>query len=281
MICPFRKTSKAGVASIPVLIAATLLSAQTTTGPKPAAAAPRPIPQAINSISASDLKGDLSFLASDALSGRYTPSPGLEVAAEFIASQFRAAGLEPGGDQEYFQSAKMVDRNMPKPKSEITFRDGSRSFTVGAADWQVFDSDEADVLDKVPVVVFRAKDVNALKGLSLTGKAVIAPERSLNDAPAEQRMELLNKSREFDQAVASAHAKVEILVRPLRRAARARLISAPNSNDKRTPVLVVDNNDVKHWLDSPTQGSDARTVSVDVPAPDDRPVVLKNVVGIL
>ncbi len=51
----------------------------------------------LNSITPADLKGDLSFLASDALQGRYTPSPGLEVAAEFIASQFRAAGLEPGG----------------------------------------------------------------------------------------------------------------------------------------------------------------------------------------
>jgi Zn-dependent M28 family amino/carboxypeptidase len=129
--------------------------------------------------------------------------------------------------------------------------------------------------------VFRAKDVDALKGVSLTGKAVIAPERSLNDVPAEQRMELFNKSREFDHAVAAAHAKVEILVRPLRRAGRAQLVSAPDANVKRTPVLVTDNDDIKHWLDNPTQGSDARTVSVEIPAPDDHPVVLKNVVSIL
>ncbi len=64
----------------------------------------------LKSITPGDLKGDLSFLASDTLQGRYTPSPGLEVAAEFIASQFRAAGLEPGGDQDYFQMAAMVDR---------------------------------------------------------------------------------------------------------------------------------------------------------------------------
>jgi hypothetical protein len=53
------------------------------------------------------LRGDLSFLASDLLAGRDTPSQGLDIAAEYIASQFRGAGLEPGGDDGYFQTAKM------------------------------------------------------------------------------------------------------------------------------------------------------------------------------
>src|SRR5262249_30276189 len=52
-----------------------------------------------------DLKADVSFLASDALQGRATPSPGLEMAAEYIAAQFRRAGLEPAGDDGYFQNA--------------------------------------------------------------------------------------------------------------------------------------------------------------------------------
>ena len=56
-------------------------------------------------ITANDLKADVSFLASDALKGRGTPSPELDIAAEFIASQFRRAGLEPAGDQGYFQAA--------------------------------------------------------------------------------------------------------------------------------------------------------------------------------
>src|SRR5664280_314415 len=52
-----------------------------------------------------DLKADVSFLASDALQGRATPSPGLDMAAEYIAAQFRRAGLEPVGDDGYFQKA--------------------------------------------------------------------------------------------------------------------------------------------------------------------------------
>lgn len=61
--------------------------------------------QLLGSISADAMRGHLSFLASDALEGRGTPSRGLDVAAEYIASQFRAAGLEPLGDDGYFQTA--------------------------------------------------------------------------------------------------------------------------------------------------------------------------------
>ena len=56
-------------------------------------------------VRAEDLTADVAFLASDTLQGRATPSPGLDVAAEYIASQFRKAGLEPAGDDGYFQTA--------------------------------------------------------------------------------------------------------------------------------------------------------------------------------
>jgi Zn-dependent M28 family amino/carboxypeptidase len=75
------------------------------------AATPRPaaIPPAaaalLADISADSMRGNLSFLASDALEGRDTPSRGLDVAAEYIAAQFRRAGLEPLGDDGYFQTA--------------------------------------------------------------------------------------------------------------------------------------------------------------------------------
>ncbi|MET0288796.1 MAG: M28 family peptidase, partial [Pseudoxanthomonas sp.] len=59
----------------------------------------------LSSISADNMRGHLSFLASDALEGRGTPSRGLDIAAEYIAAQFRAAGLEPLGDDGYFQTA--------------------------------------------------------------------------------------------------------------------------------------------------------------------------------
>jgi Zn-dependent M28 family amino/carboxypeptidase len=41
------------------------------------------------------------------LEGRATPSRGLDVAAEYIAAQFRRAGLEPAGGGDYFQAAQV------------------------------------------------------------------------------------------------------------------------------------------------------------------------------
>jgi hypothetical protein len=60
---------------------------------------------AVAKVQADSLRANLSFLASDLLEGRGTPSKGLDLAAEFIASRFRAAGLEAVGDDGYFQTA--------------------------------------------------------------------------------------------------------------------------------------------------------------------------------
>jgi Zn-dependent M28 family amino/carboxypeptidase len=64
---------------------------------------------ALERVSADSLRGHLSFLASDLLEGRRTPSRGLDIAAEYIAAQFRRAGLEPLGDDGYFQTAAWGD----------------------------------------------------------------------------------------------------------------------------------------------------------------------------
>src|SRR5512139_2283325 len=64
---------------------------------------------ALDRISADTLREHVSFRASDLPGGRYTPSPGLEAAAEYIAARFRRAGLEPAGDDGYFQNAAMVE----------------------------------------------------------------------------------------------------------------------------------------------------------------------------
>lgn len=82
-------------------------------------AAPPAVPPAagglLDAISADSMRGHLSFLSSDALEGRGTPSRGLDVAAEYIAAQFRRAGLEPLGDDGYFQTA---DWRQIAPKRE-------------------------------------------------------------------------------------------------------------------------------------------------------------------
>jgi hypothetical protein len=103
---------------------------------------------------ANDLKADVSFLASDALEGRGTPSRGLDLAAEFLASQFRRAGLEPAGDDGYFQTATFYQitpsadpieftvGGAPVPKSAITVQDAA---AAQIADAPVFRAAAADL----------------------------------------------------------------------------------------------------------------------------------------
>src|SRR5690606_36759886 len=50
-------------------------------------------------IDAESLVARIAFLASDALRGRSTPSPGLEAAAAYVASEHQRLGLEPAGDE--------------------------------------------------------------------------------------------------------------------------------------------------------------------------------------
>ena len=59
-----------------------------------------------------DLRAHVEFLSSDLLQGRATPSNGLEVAAEYIAAQFRRARLDPQPDGTYFQIASDGHRNV-------------------------------------------------------------------------------------------------------------------------------------------------------------------------
>ncbi|MGV3616965.1 MAG: M28 family peptidase [Fimbriimonas sp.] len=74
---------------------------------------------ALDRISADSLQAHVSFLASDALEGRGTPSRGLDIAAEYIASQFRRAGLEPAVSGSYFQTTMYKPRNSEKPEEKV------------------------------------------------------------------------------------------------------------------------------------------------------------------
>ncbi len=234
---------------------------------------------ALYSITAANLKGDLSFLASDALQGRYTPSPGLEIAAEFIAAQFRAAGLEPGGDQDYFQTAIMIDRHMPKPQSDMTLQEGEQTTSVPQQFIAVSDANQATRIDHAPALVIPARDPDAIKNQDLMGKAVIVAAQ--NPASGRRDPAAFRKARAFDKAIASSNAAIEIIVGQQRQPqSSSRLLPASEAQEHHVPVVAVASDELQKWIDH-SAGSELRTVSLDIPAPDDHRVVLKNVIGIL
>ena len=84
-------------------------------------------------LTANGLKADVSFLASDALEGRATPSKGLDIAAEYIAAEFRRAGLEPAGDDGYFQTAAFASVTQNTEGMEFTLEAGGRTIRAERA----------------------------------------------------------------------------------------------------------------------------------------------------
>lgn len=74
-------------------------------------ATPVLLPQApFSEISASAMRANLRFFSSDEMRGRDTPSSELDIAANWIASEFEKAGLAPMGKDGYFQVTTFRDK---------------------------------------------------------------------------------------------------------------------------------------------------------------------------
>ena len=103
-------------------------------------------------VSADSLRAHVSYLASDELEGRGTPSRGLDLASEYIAGQFRRAGLEPAAGGSYFQAAPLRLREPDYSGFEMTFTAGGRSLKISPAEAYLA-PDAALKLDQAPVVI--------------------------------------------------------------------------------------------------------------------------------
>jgi len=103
-------------------------------------------------ISAQSLRGHLSFIASDLLEGRATPSRGLDLAAEYIAAQFRRAGLEPVGDDGYFQTATLIQRMPNWEGFEMTVTSGTQTMRIDKTEAYLLPESALDLRD-VPLIV--------------------------------------------------------------------------------------------------------------------------------
>lgn len=98
-----------------LLCAASPAFAQTAAERNAIITAPLPADQAA-------LKSHVMFLASDALKGRDAGSPEFEIAANYVASQFYAAGLKPAGDDGgYLQKVPLISYKL----------DGTGAMSIG------------------------------------------------------------------------------------------------------------------------------------------------------
>jgi peptidase M28-like protein len=75
-----------------------------------AAQTPAPLARAAATITEQDVMRRVGAIAADSMLGRATPSPGLERTAEYVASEFRRAGLSPAGDSGSYLQRFAVTR---------------------------------------------------------------------------------------------------------------------------------------------------------------------------
>jgi hypothetical protein len=89
-------------------------------------------PNPVNQITSSDLESNVTFLASPLLKGRMNGEAGLDIAAQYLASQARLAGLKPANQNSYFQPytvmKKMPDPNTPPMRYILKNKDTIKLF---------------------------------------------------------------------------------------------------------------------------------------------------------
>jgi hypothetical protein len=149
-----------------------------------------PLPQTLlSSLSARSLRGHLSFVASDLLEGRDTPSRGLDICSEYIGAQFRRSGLEPAGSDGYFQIANWPATSENVEGFKLEFKVGHLVTEVPASlvRWA---SDRGLNFTDLPVVKLRYEDVaeiNSLTAAGLTGRAIMSEPPDLDHLTGSQK----------------------------------------------------------------------------------------------
>lgn len=172
-----------------------------------------------------DYLAHVKLLSSDDFKGRGNGTPELDRAAAYIADQFRAAGLEPGGDEGTFlQRFEVIIGLTIGGTNSVTLEgpDASATLALGE-DYRPLSMAASGGADISAPVVFAGYGISApdlgyddYEGLDTTGKAVLV----LRHEPQEEDENSAFDGREFsDHAtfltkarVARAHGAVALLI---------------------------------------------------------------------
>jgi len=135
-------------------------------------------------ITADELRDHVYFLASDYLNGRVPGLAGYEIAAQYVASQFKQAGLDtvltsPDGSKTFLQEVSLRRRRLDRFTMTVQSRAGSTSFELGGEfKPNLLDYSVSEDLDATLAFVgYGISEPDAgwddLDGLDLEGKVVI------------------------------------------------------------------------------------------------------------
>ena len=140
---------------------------------------------------------NVQYMASDQMEGRDTGTPAYDRAAEWVAQQFKDAGLTPAGTDGYLQNVPMHQVALDSAKSSVALvREGKteplkllHDLTVSAA------AGVSGQIDAPLVFAGYGTSPDDIKNLDLKGKAVVifggVPKGTENANAATQRARLL------------------------------------------------------------------------------------------
>ena len=228
-------------------------------------------------VRANDLKADVSFLASDALEGRATPSRGLDLAAEYIAAQFRRAGLEPAGDDGYFQTASYQTVKANPEGLALTL--GSAKAGEGTMSIQEAVAADLDGTAAFKVTLSDAAAMDALTAEQVRGKVLLVEVTTGGGAMAgfQAQRRMLTLAAKLEPAMV---VMVRAIAQPANPNARVPLRDATAPAPK-VPILSVWDKAIYDALAAAGPGPMEATVSAHIAAPLVTPVKLRNVAGVL
>ena len=136
---------------------------------------------AINSIVSDGVKAHYEYLADDALEGRMTGEPGYDKAAEYVAGEFEALGLTPGGhDGSWYQQVTFQSYLIDTESAVmITHRDGVDTELSYREDFGMFSDRVREFTEVRAEVVYAGYGVHApefgysdYEGVDVDGKIV-------------------------------------------------------------------------------------------------------------
>lgn len=126
-----------------------------------------PVERALEAIQPRVFDAHVRFLASDLLEGRAPGTRGIELAAEYIASQFRRVGLQPAvGDTSYFQQVTFVGM---RPEANLVLEARGRRFDLRAGE------------EFVAWAGVQEPEVSVSGDIVFVGYGITAPEGSWDD----------------------------------------------------------------------------------------------------
>ncbi|HWN84547.1 MAG TPA: M20/M25/M40 family metallo-hydrolase [Vicinamibacterales bacterium] len=230
----------------------------------------------------------IKFLSSDELQGRGDGSPELERAAEYVAAQFRGAGLRPGGEGgTWFQGFELVAGLTIGERNELSFGFGGRTarFTLGtsyyplAAPSSDSDTSPSATLEGLPLVfagyglVVPSIGYDDYRRVDVDGKAVVIfshePQERLSGSPMNGARPVMESTLAAKEGAArSRGAKALIVIGDpthlIDQADYTLFSKDPDAEERPIPVLRVRRREVQPLVDHYQLDSLARLIDADL-----------------